>query len=211
MPSTHSVALVVYDGFQLLDMSGPASVFAAANDAVGRPAYAVTIASPGGGLVASSSGVAVRTRPLAKLAERRIGTLLITGGEAAALRSVIALPAVRRRLPRLCGQATRFGSVCSCTFVLAALGLIDGRRVATHWAGCAELAALYPRVAVDPHALYEVDGPVWTSAGVTTGIDMALAMVERDVGADVANTIAKRLVLYARRPGYQSQFSPLLQ
>ena len=117
---------------------------------------------------------------------------------------------MRRWVPRCAARARRIGSVCSGTFVLAALQLIDGRRVATHWEACGALAANYPKLTVDPDALYVVDGKVWTSAGVTTGIDMALAMVEADCSADVANAIARRLVLYARRPGYQSQFSPLL-
>jgi transcriptional regulator GlxA family with amidase domain len=156
-------------------------------------------------------GVAVATEALGGLAARRIGTLLIAGGEAAALRAVIAAPQVRRFIPPSAARAERFGSVCSGAFVLAELGLLDGKRVATHWRGCDRLAAMYPKLIVDADALYVVDGRVWTSAGVTTGIDMALAMVERDVGAETANAIAHQLVLYARRPGYQSQFSPLLQ
>ena len=212
MKPPHRVALLVYDRFQLLDACGPAAVFASANDALARPVYEVGIVSPAGGPVASSSGVTVETEPLAGLARTgRLGTVLVAGGEAAAIRAAIRAPEVRRLLPRCAARAERFGSVCSGTFVLAELGLVDGRRVATHWRSCAPLAARYPKLTVDPDALYVVDGEVWTSAGVTTGIDMALAMVEQDVGADVANTIAKRLVLYARRPGYQSQFSPLLQ
>jgi transcriptional regulator GlxA family with amidase domain len=94
--------------------------------------------------------------------------------------------------------------------VLAHFGLIDGKRVATHWEACSELAKRFPKVHVDANALYVEDGRVWTSAGVTTGIDMALALVERDLGSAIASAIAKRLVLYARRPGYQAQFSPVL-
>jgi transcriptional regulator GlxA family with amidase domain len=108
-------------------------------------------------------------------------------------------------------RAARYGSVCTGAFVLAAAGLLDGRRVATHWASCSKLAQRYPALSVDADALYVVDGKVWTSAGVTTGIDMALALVEVDHGAAMANLIARHFVLYARRPGYQSQFSPLLQ
>jgi len=113
-------------------------------------------------------------------------------------------------LPDLAGKAQRFGSVCSGVIILARLGLLDGHRVATHWDACAPLAAAFPSVTVDPDSLYVVDGRLWTSAGVTTGIDMALAMVAQDLSADIAGAVAKRLVLYARRPGYQSQFSPLL-
>jgi transcriptional regulator GlxA family with amidase domain len=108
-------------------------------------------------------------------------------------------------------RTNRFGSVCTGAFMLAQAGLLDGKRVATHWASCARLAERFPALSVDAEALYVVDGKVWTSAGVTTGIDMALALVEADLGAATANLIARHFVLYARRPGYQSQFSPLLQ
>jgi transcriptional regulator GlxA family with amidase domain len=108
-------------------------------------------------------------------------------------------------------KSKRFGSVCSGTFVLASLGLLDGKRVATHWNACDPLAKTYPHLNVERDMLYVADGKVWTSAGVTTGIDMALTMVTRDLDASVANAVAQQLVLYARRPGYQSQFSPLLR
>ena len=210
MAKSRIIALLAYDGFQLLDVTGPAAVFAAANRALGRRAYEVAVLSPGGEETASDSGVVVATRALARMPADRIDTLLIAGAEEAALRRAIADPAIRRWVPRCAGTARRFGSVCSGTFVLAALGLIGGRHVATHWEACAPLAARYPDLTVDPDALYVTEGKLWTSAGVTTGIDMALAMVEEDCGADIANAIARRLVLYARRPGYQSQFSPLL-
>src|SRR4051812_37640791 len=206
MASTHTIALLCYDGCQLLDVSGPAAVFAAANDEAGRRVYDLRIVSPRGGAVASSAGVALHSARLAALRPRRDATFLVAGGGPAALRTVIADAAVRRAVPRWARLAARFGSVCSGTFVVAALGLVDGKRVATHWAGCAQLAAMYPALDVDADALWVVDGRVWTSAGVTTGIDMALAMVEHDLGAAAANAIAKRLVLNARRPGHQSQF-----
>jgi transcriptional regulator GlxA family with amidase domain len=215
LPMLHKVALLVYPGFELLDASGPASVFAEANHALGeggkRPFYAVEMTSSDGGLVVSSSGVALQTRALSRMPPAKVDTLLIAGADAMSLRAVIAEPAVRRWVPRCARAAARYGSVCSGAFVLAALGLLDGKRVATHWGGCARLAEMYPSVIVDPDTLYVVDGKVWTSAGVTTGIDMALAMVSRDVDATIASHVAKRLVLYARRPGYQSQFSPLLR
>ena len=108
---------------------------------------------------------------------------------------------VRRWLRRVAPRTRRFGSVCTGAFVLAAAGLLDGRRVATHWASCQRLADKFPALTVDADALYVVDGKVWTSAGVTTGIDMALALVEADLGAATANLIARHFVLYARRPG----------
>jgi transcriptional regulator GlxA family with amidase domain len=148
------------------------------------------------------------------LVSRRFGgqydTLLVAGGSRG-LKAVMAREDVRRWLRRVAPRTRRFGSVCTGAFVLAAAGLLDGRRVATHWASCQRLADKFPALTVDADALYVVDGKVWTSAGVTTGIDMALALVEADLGAATANLIARHFVLYARRPGYQSQFSPLLQ
>ncbi|MDO8975626.1 GlxA family transcriptional regulator [Reyranella sp.] len=206
MPKPRRIALLAYEGCQLLDVTGPAAVFGAANEGRERPAYDVQIVSPDGGPVTSNCGVA--------LVSRRFGgqydTLLVVGGSRG-LKAVMAREDVRRWLRRVAPRTRRFGSVCTGAFVLAAAGLLDGRRVATHWASCQRLADKFPALTVDADALYVVDGKVWTSAGVTTGIDMALALVEADLGAATANLIARHFVLYARRPGYQSQFSPLLQ
>jgi transcriptional regulator GlxA family with amidase domain len=202
----HRLSILAYEGCQLLDVSGPASVFGAANEASGRKVYDLAIVSPDGGIVASSCGVALQTR--------RIGgqpdTLLVAGGSRG-LKAAMERADLRRWLRKVAPKARRFGSVCTGAFVLAAAGLLDGKRVATHWASCERLAGRFPALAVDAESLYVVDGKVWTSAGVTTGIDMALALVEADLGAATANLIARHFVLYARRPGYQSQFSPLLQ
>lgn len=211
----HHVAFIVYPGFELLDVSGPASVFNGANRALGqrgKPAfYKVVPASAQGGAVESSSGIALETRPIAGLRPGEAQTVLVAGAEREPLMQAVADPALRATLPQLAGKAERFGSVCTGGFVLAALGLLDGRRIATHWDSCKPLSQTFPKVEVDPDALYVVDGKLWTSAGVTTGIDMALAMVARDLDASIAGEVAKRLVLYARRPGYQSQFSPVLK
>ncbi len=136
--------------------------------------------------------------------------MLVAGGEEAAVSAMTKDVVARRWILRTAEVCARLGSVCSGAFVLAAHGLLDGKRVTTHWAGTEILAKTFPRLKVDPDALYIEDGRVWTSAGVTTGIDMALALVERDVSPGVAAAVAQRLVLYARRPGFQSQFSPLL-
>src|SRR6185369_17938905 len=117
---------------------------------------------------------------------------------------------VARWLRRVAPRTRRFGSVCTGAFMLARAGLLDGKRVATHWASCSRLAERFPALTVDAEALYVVDGKVWTSAGVTTGIDMALALVEADLGAATANLIARRFVLYARRPDRQPLFSPMM-
>lgn len=214
LPMTHTIGLLVYPGFELLDAAGPAAVFTAANHALERtrrPAfYTVAMLSPDGGLVGSSSGIALQTRALAEVCAGEVDTLLAAGGEPDCIRAAIAHPAVRDWAPLCANTASRYGSVCSGALVLAALGLLDGKRAATHWSACASLARLRPAVSVDPEALYVTDGRAWTSAGVTTGIDMSVAMVSYDLGPEVAGEAAKRLVLYSRRPGHQSQFSPLL-
>jgi transcriptional regulator GlxA family with amidase domain len=206
MTRPHRINIVAYEGCQLLDVTGPAAVFGAANEGRGQPFYDVQIISPDGGAVVTNSGVALQSR--------RIGgqpdTLLVAGGSLG-LKSAMARPDLRRWLRRVAPKARRYGSVCTGAFVLAAAGLLDGKRVATHWASCQRLAERFSALEVDADSLYVVDGKVWTSAGVTTGIDMALALVEADLGAALANLIARHFVLYARRPGYQSQFSPLLQ
>jgi len=202
----HRLAILAYEDCQLLDVTGPAAVFGAVNEALGRKVYDLAIVSADGGLLTTSSGVA--------LASKKIGgqpdTFLVAGGSLG-LKRVMAREDVARWLRRVAPRTKRFGSVCTGAFMLAQAGLLDGKRVATHWSSCARLAERFPALTVDAEALYVVDGKVWTSAGVTTGIDMALALVEADLSAATANLIARHFVLYARRPGYQSQFSPLLR
>ncbi len=211
----HHVAFIVYPGFELLDVSGPASALNGANRALGqqgRPAfYKVVPVSAVGGPVESSSGIAMETAAIGSLQPGEIQTVLIAGAERDPLLKAMKDPVLRAAIPDLVATTERFGSVCTGGFVLAALGLLDGRRVATHWDSCKPFAEVFPKVIVDADALYVVDGRLWTSAGVTTGIDMALAMIAHDLDATIAGEVAKRLVLYARRPGHQSQFSPVLQ
>ncbi|NYT85220.1 GlxA family transcriptional regulator [Pollutimonas harenae] len=209
------IVFIVYPEFELLDMSGPVAVFNGANRALaahGEPlCYSVELASAAGGPVASSSGVVVHTRSLDDAAVQAVDTLLVVGAEREPLLQTMEDPILRKTLPALAHQAKRLGSICTGAFILAGLGLLDGHRVATHWDGCAPLAQAFPALNVDAEALYVEDGRYWTSAGVTTGIDMALAMVAYDLSAAIVGEVAKRLVLYARRPGHQSQFSSLLQ
>jgi transcriptional regulator GlxA family with amidase domain len=210
---THKVAFLVYPGFSLLSL-GPVAVFETANHELrtsGRkPLYSVEVISPGGGLVMTEGGIAVQTRALARLPATKVDTALVVGAHMQ-YRSALSLdPSLRRWAARCASSATRFGSTCTGALVLAALGLLDGKRVATHWADCAMLAEKYPSVTVDANSLYVVDGKTWTSAGASACIDMALAMVGSDLGKSMASQVAKVLVVYARRPGYQSQFSPLL-
>jgi transcriptional regulator GlxA family with amidase domain len=211
---THTVALFIYPGFELLDAAGPASVFAQANHVLqargAEPYYSVETVSLRGGPVCSSSGISLDTYSLARHPPARVDTLLVAGAERESLAEALREAGAGRWLHACAESVSRLGSVCSGAFVLAALGLLDGRRVASHWEGCAPLSRLYPAIKVDPEALYVADGNIWTSAGVTAGIDMALAMVNNDVGSEISLRVAQRLVLYLRRPGHQSQFSPLL-
>jgi transcriptional regulator GlxA family with amidase domain len=205
------VILIVFDDVQTLDAAGPGEVFAAASRLLGRDVYRVELASVGGGERRAGSGLFhVHTRDLRRVRPRRSDTILVAGGEEPAIRAAMADEELVRWLARASGVVHRTTSVCSGAFLLAAAGVLDGRRAATHWLGCKELAAMFPHVTVDANAIFVQDGPVWTSAGVTTGIDMSLAIVEQDLGREVADAIAARLVLYFRRPGFQAQFSEAL-
>jgi len=190
---------------QGLDLIGPLEVFADANDEAGREVYRLTVAGSEVGEVRTSSGVGITVDAALATIRRPIDTLLVVGGDGTpdALRDRDLL----REIQRLAGGAQRVASVCSGAFVLAAAGLLDGRRVTTHWRVCDVLAEMFPSLTVDPDPIFVRDGNVFTSAGVTAGMDLALALVEDDVGRDVALAIARRLVLFLRRPANQSQFS----
>jgi len=205
-----NVAILAFPRCQVLDVTGPAMVFEAGNDALGKAHYKVHILSAEGGAVQTSSAVAMLTRSVKELPPASVDTLLIAGGDDSGLQTLVADEAVRKWAVKASKGARRYGSICTGTFALAHFGLLDGKRVATHWSACGTLAERCPDVSVDTNALFVNDGRLWTSAGVTTGIDMSLEMVAADLGNAVAHVIAKRLVLYARRPGYQSQFSPVL-
>ncbi|PRX97834.1 GlxA family transcriptional regulator [Allonocardiopsis opalescens] len=201
------VVIVVYDGMQLLDLAGPVEVLDGATNMTGG--YRVRIVSLGGREVTSSSGVRVGVDgDLAAVAEPP-HTLLVVGGRR--YTDGIGDEELLAQLRRLAAGARRVASVCTGAFLLAAAGLLDGRRATTHWASCADLAARYPKVTVEPDAIFVRDGPTVTAAGVTSGTDLALALVEEDHGAEVARTIGRWLVVYLRRPGGQSQFSAWTQ
>jgi len=197
--------IVVFDGVQSLDVTGPLEVFAGANSWRSRPCYDIRTASLAGQLVRTSSGL--RLAPDGNLREAGAPDLLIVpGGEGA-----------RRADPELVGwlrehgrEAERLVSVCTGAFLLAEAGLLDGRRVTTHWAYCRALAARFPELTVDPDPIFIRDGNVFTSAGVTAGIDLALALVEEELGREAALEIARHLVVFLRRPGNQAQFSAQL-
>jgi transcriptional regulator GlxA family with amidase domain len=209
-PAPHRVALIVFDGFQLLDIAGPASVYGAANDLLGYAAYQPIIVSRDGGAVRASCGLALESVALSAATPASFDSLFMTGGEEVDLRAAAADMALRDWTTSASASAKRFGSVCSGSVILAAWDLIGERKFATHWAAAAEVRRRWPDLALDSDAIYVADGSLWTSAGVTTGIDMTLALIDADHGAALARSIAQRLVLSARRPGWQSQFSPML-
>ena len=204
------VVIVVFEGVQTLDLTGPAEVFATANRMQRTPSYEIIVASRAGGELATSCGLSIRTRALARTKVARGDTVIVAGGDAPAIARAARDPKLAAWLRRAAPIVRRLASVCSGAFVLAAAGLLDGKRATTHWSACDELATRFPCVAVDRNAIFVTDGTTWTSAGVTTGIDMCLALVEDDHGRTLADDIAARLVLYTRRPGYQSQWSDAL-
>jgi len=205
-----NIAILVFPDCQVLDVTGPAAVFEAGNFVLGNAYYKVHILAAKRGAIQTSSSVTLMAHSITDLSPHSVDTLLIAGGNAIGLESLAADERVRKWAMLVSKKARRYGSVCTGSFARAHFGLLDGKRVATHWSACADLAARWPDADVDQQSLFVNDGRLWTSAGVTTGIDMSLEMVASDLGNAVANAVAKRLVLYARRPGYQSQFSPVL-
>ncbi len=211
MTKSKKIILIGYSGCQLLDLTGPASVFSTANKVAGENIYSVLIASPAGGSVETDSGVTLQSQPLREIEPTFMDTILVAGADTCPLSHALKNKILLSWLVSKETTVARLSSVCSGSFILARAGLLKERTATTHWLGCDRLAQDYPDIQVDKDALFVKDGKVWTSAGVTTGIDMALVMVEEDLSAQIANDIARRLVLYARRPGHQSQFSSLLQ
>jgi transcriptional regulator GlxA family with amidase domain len=202
------VVIVCFPGVELLDVAGPASVFASASTLSPEPAYRVELVAQTAGAVTSSCGVTLQaTRGVAHL-RGKIDTLLVPGGLAPALAAGRGLV---HSLPALARRARRITSVCSGAFLLAEAGLLRGKRVTTHWAGTQELASRHPDLEVERDSIFVRDGEVWTSAGVTAGIDLALALVAQDLGAALALEVARWGVMYLRRPGGQGQFSAPLR
>jgi transcriptional regulator GlxA family with amidase domain len=203
-----TVLIVLFDGVQSLDVTGPLEVFAGARDHAGERAYRVRTASLGAAPVRTTSGLGLLPDGdlRAESPDAPPGLLIVPGGSGARRRDPEVVAWVRDRAPR----AQRVASVCTGAFVLAAAGLLDGRRATTHWSQCAALRDQYPAVTVDPDPIYVKDGNVTTSAGVTAGIDLALALVEDDLGRDRALRVARQLVVFLRRPGNQAQFSAQL-
>ena len=211
MLETHPrhIVLVGFPGALALDMVGPLEVFSMANSCVGRTVYVLMLASEAGGAIACSSGVALAGAVRLADLPARLDTVLISGGPPAAV-DAAAASGVPGWVSGRADGIRRIGSVCSGALVLAAAGLLDGRRATTHWGFCERLQAEHPAVRVEPDAIYVADPPIYTSAGVTAGLDLALALVEMDCGPATAMACARDLVLFMRRGGGQSQFSPAL-
>jgi transcriptional regulator GlxA family with amidase domain len=203
---TRTIAFLIFDDFQLLDAAGPIATFEMPIQGMRPPPYRLVVIAEGSGLVRSSSGVAMPAEPLS--AGRKIDTLIVAGGQGTkvAMMSAPTLAFIRRQAK----TARRVCSVCSGALVLAAAGVLDGKRATTHWRRCAQMQRAFPSVTVEPDPIFIRDGNIWTSAGVTAGIDLALALIGDDLGQDIAKRVAQELVVYHRRPGGQSQFSALL-
>lgn len=203
------VVFLAYDDMNLLDLAGPLQAFSTANrvsaEGGGPALYETIVASANGGLVTSSAGLAVDSRALGELANVGIDTLITAGGCKGS--EFIACPMLVDWIAQRAPAVRRLCSVCTGAFILAAAGQLDGRKVATHWAWAERLQRLHPAIGVDADALFIRDGGLWTSAGVTAGIDMSLALIEEDHGHAIAIQTARQLVMFIKRAGGQSQFS----
>ena len=209
--AVHVIEVLAFPSVQLLDVTGPLQVFATANDHVaaagGTPPYAIRVVARGSEGVETSAGLGLAAGPLPRVGAA-LDTLMVAGGPG--VEAAAADPKLVDWLRKRTSHARRVASVCTGAFLLAASGVLDGRRAATHWSVCAELARRFPAVRVEADPIFVRDGPVWTSAGVTAGIDLALALVEQDLGRTVALAVARYLVVFLKRPGGQAQFSAAL-
>lgn len=208
-----AVVFLAYPQMGLLDLTGAQTVFWSATRALalrGLPGYIMRTASLEGGLISTAEGLSVQANSLSQLDEASIDTLIVPG--APDIRQALTdNAALIDWLRHTSAKAKRVASVCSGTFLLAEAGLLNGLRATTHWAMCDMLKCGFPTINVDLNAIFIQQGTVWTSAGVTSGIDMALALVESDCGRDIALEVARDLVVFLKRPGGQAQFSQLLQ
>jgi len=202
---TRKIAVVVFPNFQLLDAAGPISAF----DIAGRfspGAYEIHVLAPGGGHTPSTAGAGFATEPLS---DGPWDTILVSGGDAT--RAVSEFAEIVDWLKRAAPAARRVTSVCSGAYFLAEAGLLDGRRATTHWSRTDHFARRYPKIRLEADRIFIRDGSVWTSGGITAGIDLTLALIEDDLGPEVARRTAQQLVVHQRRPGGQSQFSALVE
>jgi transcriptional regulator GlxA family with amidase domain len=208
------IALFAYPGVQALDLSGPLELFARATrllreESRGHPGYSLTVVGTDAGPLAASSGFRFLPDTTFRALRGEVDTLLVVGG--IGVDALLGERAILGWLRRMAGRVRRVGSVCTGAFLLAEAGLLDGRTVTTHWSRAAELARRYPRIRVEEDRIWVRDGGVYSSAGVSAGMDLALALIEEDLGAEVALGVARAMVMYVRRPGDQSQYSAPLR
>lgn len=199
------IAVLIFPDFQLLDAAGPIAAFEIADRLAGE-AYDISVIALEPGLVGSSAGATMHAQaPDGRL----LDTLLVAGGNGT--RETVRCERTKALIQSTAARARRVASVCSGAFLLAEAGLLEGRRATTHWQRCPDFARHYPQVRLEPDRIFVRDGPIWTSAGITAGIDLALALIEEDLGLEIARQTAQQLVVYHRRPGGQSQFSALVE
>jgi transcriptional regulator GlxA family with amidase domain len=210
-PTRRLVVILVFDRAHMLDVAGPGDVFAFVESFDPGTRYEVCCVSARGGPVVLSNGLSLMTRAVGEIRPARIDTLMVTGAEKDGLFQAMADEALGAWVRKAAGTVRRLASVCIGSFALAHWGLLDGRRATCHWSVVDLMQRRFPAVAVDRTALYVQDGSIWTSGGVTTGIDMSLAMVEADCSRLVAGRVAGALLMSARRIGNQSQYSVQLR
>ncbi len=198
-----TIGFALPEHFQIMGLAA-ASAFELANVSAGERLYEMRFLSEHGGEVRNSFGIALQTRPLAR---QKLDTLLVLG----LLQPAPSPPGLLRQVRRLAETSRRTASVCTGAFLLGEAGLLDGRRVTTHWLYARRLQQQFPQARVEEDRIFIIDGPIWTSAGMSAGIDLALGLIEKDLGAELARTVAQKLVVYHRRAGGQSQHSALLE
>ena len=204
---TRNIVIFAYDGAQLIDIAGPTQALTTANEEGASPAYMVRLVALSGGPIRTASGVKLIAGPVPR--GIKIDTLLVPGGP-----GIHAFRKDRKAsaaLLRLCMRSRRICAVCTGAFALAEIGLLNKCRAVTHWRSCAQLAEEFPEVCVDPEPLFIQAGKIWTTAGVSAGIDLTLALIEQDHSAALATNVARRLVVYMKRPGGQRQYSEPLE
>ena len=206
------IVFTVYKGVSLLDLAGPLEAFRVADafspSRNGRTMYECTVVSSRGGRVMTADGVELATKSTRSFARKAIDTVVVPGGFQ--VEDVTRDRALVRWIKNIAPDCKRVCSVCVGSFLLAEAGILDGRRAATHWLHAPLLASRYPAVKVEPDSIFVRDGRVWSSAGVTSGIDLALALIEQDLGRKISIEVARMLVVYLKRAGGQSQYSALL-
>ncbi|MBJ9594565.1 GlxA family transcriptional regulator [Burkholderia seminalis] len=200
----HRIGFFICRGYDALDLGGPLSAFNQVATAAGHTPYDLRVISPSGGPIPGNTGLAIDTKPIGR---RTFDTVVFVGGDIAPMQTSDNIAAARK----LAARTPRVASVCTGAFLLAETGSLDGLRAATHWRYAALMQSRFPRIKVDGDSIYVVDGRVWTSAGIASGIDLALGIIEKDMGAEIARAVSRLLVVPYRRPGGQSQFSAMSQ